>query len=52
MSQAQPDRLDKFLDALETDLLKRYQACPNNATPDSILLAVLNAVSEARKNGT
>lgn len=43
------DRLDKFLDALTAELLKRYHQCPGTATADTILLAVANAVAEARK---
>ena len=49
LSGDKQDRLDRFLDRLETDLLKRYQSCPTDATADSILLAVLNAIAEARK---
>ena len=45
----EPDRLDKFLDALTQELLKRYNQCPSAATADTILLAVANAIAEARK---
>lgn len=43
-----PD-LKAFLDKLETELKWRYDACEDYAaTPSSILLAVLNAVREAK----
>ncbi len=43
------DRLDKFLDALTAELLKRYHQCPGTAPADTVLLAVANAIAEARK---
>jgi len=40
---------DKFVAALERSLKERYDVCQDfAATPSSILLAVLNAVAEAR----
>lgn len=44
-----PNQLDAFLDKLEAELKRRYAECPATVTPDSILLAVLNAIAEARK---
>lgn len=41
--------LADFLDSLEAELKRRYEACPSNATADSVILAVLNAIAEARK---
>lgn len=41
--------LDRFLDKLEAELKLRYAECPHTTTPDTILLAVLNAIAEARK---
>jgi len=41
--------LDVFIEALEESLRKRYEVCSDVATPSSILLAVLNAVADARK---
>lgn len=43
------DDLRKFIEALESELTWRYQACSVNAPPDTILLAVLNAIVEAKK---
>ncbi len=44
------DKFDVFADTLEKELHERYQVCNDAATtPSSILLAVLNAVAEARK---
>lgn len=44
------DKFDIFTRALESELHERYQVCEDHAaTPSSILLAVLNAVAEARK---
>jgi len=43
------DPLNTFLDKLEKELHDRYKVCEATATPDSILLAVLNAIAEARK---
>lgn len=43
------DRLDVFLARFEVELERRYKECPPTATPDSILLAVLNAVAEAKQ---
>lgn len=44
------DRLDIFIKAFETSLYRRYHACEDfAATPSSILLAVTNAVAEARE---
>ena len=40
--------LEVFLDALEWSLNERYKACNDVATPSSILLAVLNAIADAR----
>lgn len=41
--------VDVFIDALEASLHKRYQDCNDAAaTPSNILLAVLNAVADAR----
>jgi len=41
---------DVFVSNFETELKRRYDACEDfAATPSSILLAVLNAVAEARK---
>lgn len=41
--------LDRFLDKLEAVLYRRYNQCQATVTPDSILLAVCNAIAEARK---
>jgi hypothetical protein len=44
------DPLDVFMQALERSLHERYEQCQDfAATPSSILLAVLNAVNEARQ---
>ena len=40
--------LEKFVQALELSLLQRWQQCDATATPDTILLDVLNAVVDAR----
>lgn len=48
MTEHGPDKLDRFMDALIVSLAWRYDGCVD-ATPDSILLAVLNAVYDARK---
>lgn len=37
-----------FPERLEDELKRRYEECLATATPDSILLAVLNAVAAAR----
>ena len=43
------ERLDIFVRALIAELKWRYDACEDGAaTPSSILLATLNAVTEAR----
>ena len=40
---------DTFITALERELKRRYDLCEDSAaTPSSILLAVLNAVAQAR----
>ena len=45
-----PDNeLSRFLDKLEAELKRRYAECQPYAAPDTILLAVLNAIAEARK---
>jgi hypothetical protein len=45
------DQTERFAYKLESELIDRYNACEDGfATPSSILLAVLNAVSEARGN--
>jgi len=42
--------LDIFIEALEKSLKERYDVCLDYAaTPSSILLAVLNAVADAKK---
>lgn len=43
-----PQTLDEFLDKLEAALEWRCDVCAATVTPDQILLAVLNAISEAR----
>jgi len=40
--------LDLFINTLEKSLYDRYTSCPGVATPESILLAVTNAVADAR----
>ena len=45
---AMKSELEVFLDALERSLKDRYYACNDVATPSSILLAVLNAIADAR----
>lgn len=40
--------MSDFAERLEAELKQRYELCPPNATPDGILLAVLNAVAAAR----
>jgi hypothetical protein len=43
--------LDVFVDALIASLKARYDVCEDfAATPSSILLAVLNAVADARND--
>lgn len=37
-----------FADRLEKSLKQRYEQCPQHAGPDTVLLAVLNAVADAR----
>lgn len=49
MSALEPTDLSRFLDKLEIELERRYNDCPATATPDTILLSVLNAIAEARK---
>jgi hypothetical protein len=45
-----PDRLDVFVNALVDSLKSRFDRClDSNATPRLVLLAVLNAVADARK---
>lgn len=44
--------LDKFMEILEYELIHRYRLCEESVPPDSILLAVANAVAEARKKAT
>jgi len=44
---SEPDKLDRFVAALMESLQRRYVQCPYNAAPDTILLAVLNAVHDA-----
>jgi hypothetical protein len=42
--------LSRFIEALENSLKDRYDVCQDfAATPSSILLAVLNAVADAKK---
>jgi hypothetical protein len=41
--------LDVFIEAFEKSLEHRYNLCTDVATPSSILLAVLNALADARK---
>lgn len=41
--------LEDFIYALERSLYERYCVCTSVVTPDSILLAVTNAVSDARQ---
>ena len=43
------DRLDIFIDKFEAELHRRYNECPDTAAPSTILLAVLNAVEEAKQ---
>lgn len=44
------DDLKQFIEALEDSLERRYNQCQDfAATPSSIILAVLNAVAEARE---
>lgn len=43
------NQLEAFIENLERSLHRRYQECNDGAaTPSSILLAVLNAVADAR----
>lgn len=37
-----------FAERLEAELKRRYNECPPTVAPDTILLAVLNAVAAAR----
>lgn len=37
---------------MRDELKRRYQKCPPSAAPDTILLAVLNAVAAARMTPT
>jgi hypothetical protein len=50
MSERQePPDLNVFIEKLEESLERRYTECNDGAaTPSSILLAVLNAVADAR----
>lgn len=48
MSKELETDLSCFLDKLEDELERRYKECPHTSTPDSILLAVLNAINAAR----
>lgn len=42
--------LQRFIDALEKSLDRRYTECEDfSATPSNILLAVLNAVADAKR---
>jgi hypothetical protein len=44
------DKFDVFAEKLEQELLWRFKVCEDHsATPSSIILCVLNAVVEARK---
>lgn len=40
--------MSDFAERLEKELYRRYQECPATVTPDTILLAVCNAVAAAR----
>lgn len=43
------ERLDVFIEALINSLAQRYQVYREPATPDTVLLAVLNAVNDAKE---
>ena len=44
------DKIERFIARLESSLADRYANCEDfAATPSSILLAVLNAVADARQ---
>lgn len=38
--------LKQFMERLAEEIYRRYQDCPDTTTPDSILLAVANAIHE------
>lgn len=40
--------IQRFIEALERSLKKRYDEYREPASPDTVLLAVLNAVADAR----
>ena len=42
-------KIDFFMAKLESELEWRFDQCPPTATALSVMLAVLNAVAEARK---
>lgn len=44
------NQLEAFIVNLEKSLERRYQQCNDAATPSSIMLAVLNAVADARSH--
>lgn len=49
MTERQSEPLDRFVAELERSLLERFNLCNDAAvTPSTILLAVLNAVVDAR----
>lgn len=49
-SKPLPSEVEEMLDRLEAELHRRYYECNDAfATPSSILLAVLNALAEARR---
>jgi len=43
------DRLEVFIEVLLASLAKRYEVYREPATPDTVLLAVLNAVHDAKE---
>ena len=45
----QNDQLAVFVDALINSWAQRYQVYREPATPDTVLLAVLNAVNDAKE---
>jgi hypothetical protein len=44
------NQLEAFVENLERSLKRRYDECSATVTPDTILLAVLNAVADAKSH--
>lgn len=45
---SEKDDFELFVTSLIASLTHRYDCCPRDAAPDTILLSVLNAVHDAR----